>query len=237
MTRVFAALIFLCLISGCTKFGFQKSFYQDFNSDMKIIYSAPGDFNGDGKKETIYLLNSPDGKYYLSLRCSNKTCEALLKLNIKIFSAWVEDVDGNKKDDFILSSISGDTPLLYVFTYDENIKLIVSPSILKNKINLKNIVPHISSNNFADKKNTIISKIKNAVLLSTDIDIIPGESLFTCDYALSDDNKSLDCLSVCFTINSKGTINIIDVHEFKNQTANQWAPNIIGTLRYIETGS
>lgn len=214
MVKVFAALIFLCLLSGCQKTSFQNIFSKHFNSGKEIIYSAPGDFNGDGKSEKIYISKSPEGKYYLKLKCRDKTYEALLNLDIKNFSAWVEDVDGNSKDDLILNSIVNDTPSLYIFTYDEKIKLLISPKIIENSINLKDITSYISSN--YNNKGPISIDAKQATLFSTDIDIIPGESLFTCDYILSDENNSTDCISVSFTINRDGKINILDIYEFKN---------------------
>lgn len=188
---------------------------------METIYSAPGDFNGDNQEDRIYLLRSSDGKYYLKLKYSNKSYEALLNLNIKNPSAWVEDVDGNKKDDLILSSIDDDTTSLYVFTYDENVKLLISPRIIGNNIKLDNMKPYICISKLKEKNFSIINKATNATLFSTDIDIIPGESLFTCDYILSDDHSSLGCVSVSFTLDSNGKLNILDVHEFERDATDQ----------------
>lgn len=213
MPKVFAALIFLCLILGCLKTYFQKSFPLQALTEKEIIYSAPGDFDGDGKSENIYILKSPEEKLYLKLKCINNTYEAKLNLDIKNFSAWIEDVDGNNRDDLIISSISDDIQSLYVFIYDKDIKLLISPKIIESKINLKNIIPYANNSNPTNRKSSKDSNTNQAILVCTDIDLFPGESLFTCDYIMPNHNNSADYISVSFTINSDGIIRIENVSD------------------------
>ncbi|MCX7694635.1 MAG: hypothetical protein N2Z71_02810 [Caloramator sp.] len=207
MKKVFAVLLIFLFLSSCTIPTFKKNnIYND-----NILYSCIGDFDGDSRADTIYLVKEKD-IIKIVFKSKRMTKTQKIKLNINNFYCSVEDINDDKCDDFIINTIEDDVENIYIFTFKDAIKEILSPHIINNQINFikKGSIYTVSCGNY---KSQIKSNedLNLKLLYSTTEYTEYGKSIITEGILVNKDNQPRYTLSITYKINSLGKLNFLDI--------------------------
>lgn len=145
MRIVFAVLTFLLLISGCTNIPSNPERVVPIYSTFKnsAIYTSSGDFDGDGEKESIFILRKKKN-YYLSILDGQNTINRELNYNADNPMLTIQDINNDGREDIIINVIQNNCENCYVYSLDGDIKTLLSPDIIISKINLEEIGLYIS---------------------------------------------------------------------------------------------
>lgn len=116
------AVIFLSIFSILS---YRYIFLQEkitFNniSKQRILFSSPGDFDGDNSKEYLQLFKSKDKEYTIRVIDGRKRYNYKLNFFVEEFTTQIDDVNGDGKDDFLLFVTKEDKQEMYIFTFQNN---------------------------------------------------------------------------------------------------------------------
>ncbi|MBZ4664027.1 MAG: hypothetical protein JG776_1742 [Caloramator sp.] len=207
MKKVFAVLLIFLFLSSCSIPTFKKN---KINTD-NILYSCIGDFDGDSRVDTIYLVKDDnlvkdDSTIKIVFKSKRTTKTQDIKLNIDNFYCSVEDINDDKCDDFIINSIEDDVENIYIFTFKDAIKEILSPNIIRDQINLirKGSIYTVS---FGDYKKQINSNEElNLKLLYSETEYTEhGKAIVTEGVLLNKNNQPRYVISITYKINNLGS--------------------------------
>ncbi|SHE80760.1 hypothetical protein [Caloramator proteoclasticus] len=201
MKKVFAVLLIFLFLSSCSIQTFKKN---KINTD-NILYSCIGDFDGDSRFDTIYLKKE-DNTIKIVLKSKRTTKTQDIKLNIDNFYCSVEDINDDKCDDFIINSIEDNVENIYIFTFKDAIKEILSPNIIRDQINLirKGSIYTVS---FGDYKKQINSNEElNLKLLYSETEYTEhGKAIITEGVLVNKNNEPRYTISITYKIKSLGS--------------------------------
>lgn len=210
---VFAVLLSILLLFSCTKPSDNSDkllpIYSTFRNSA--VYTAPGDFNGDGKMESIFITK-PDENYYIGIL--NKDSILYKKLNYKVddFKLIIQDINNDYKEDIILNIIQNNCENCYVYTVGNDIINILSPDIIKTKIDLQSIEDYIAleCGNFnLPFKDIIAPTIK---LYYTEMDYAGDEPVFVSEGSIYIKNINILNFQTTVGIDKKGTILLKEIN-------------------------
>lgn len=209
MKHVSAVLFLLFFLSGCSNSS--TSYDNEVVSIMEqnVIFSAPGDFDGDKVSENMSIIKKQEGKYELQFTDGSIQYNKELIINLDNYSAYIHDVNCDGKEDFIICVIENNCEDIYAFCHSGNIYTLYSPEMLNESIKLikKNNCYMIKCSNF-EKKFTSTKDLKLKFYF-TDIDYTDWGPIFEVDGALVDFNDSIvSSISAAFSINRNGDIDI-----------------------------
>lgn len=205
--KVFAVLLFTLLLFSCTKSS-GNSELEPINTVFKnnAIYTSPGDFDGDGKMESIFITK-PDGNFYISVVDKDNTVYKKLNYKADDFKLTIQDINNDKKEDIIINMIQNNCENCYVYTLDTDLINILSPELIKSKINQQNIVDYISLECGSFKLSRKFNSISNIKLYYTEMDYTGDEPVFTSEGSVYD--KGIVIASIQTTIGIDKNCNII----------------------------
>lgn len=206
--KVFAVLLLTLLLFGCTKSSGGSGQPESINAVFKnnAIYTSPGDFDGDGKMESIFITK-PDENFYISIVDKNNTVYKKLNYKADDFKLTIQDVNNDKKEDIIINIIQNSCENCYVYTLDTGLINILSPELIKLKINLQNLVDYISLECGSFKLPPNFNSISNIKLYYTEIDYTGDEPVFTSEGSVYD--KGIVIANIQTTVGIDKNYNII----------------------------
>jgi hypothetical protein len=181
---------------------------QEINSTFKnnMIYSAPGDFDGDKKSEQVCITKF-DSKYYISLLESGKLYNSELEFETENFNSIIQDVNNDNKEDLILNVIQDNCENCYVFSFNEGLYIVLSPELITKHIDLEKLEETITYN----KKNTVSDKITNSAisyvkLYYTEMDYTKEEPEFISEGVIYTKNQSMYNIRISSKINKSNQV-------------------------------
>ncbi|EYE88162.1 hypothetical protein Q428_09340 [Fervidicella metallireducens AeB] len=117
------AVIFLSIFTflSCKYIFLQEKITFNNISKHRILFSSPGDFDGDNTIEYLQIYKSNDKEYYL--RIIDEKTKYTYELNFKAeeFTTQIDDVNNDKKDDFLLFITKEDKQEMYIYTLQSNV--------------------------------------------------------------------------------------------------------------------
>ncbi|WDC84139.1 hypothetical protein PL321_18055 [Caloramator sp. mosi_1] len=207
MKRVFAVLLISFLFYSCSIPVFKKNnLYSD-----NIMYSCIGDFDGDSRVDSIYLIKEDDTvKIVYKSKRTTKTQE--IKINTNNFYCNVEDINDDRCDDFIINSIENNVENIYIFTFKDAIKEILSPSIIHKQINfIKTGSIYTVSCGEYEKQVKSSEDLTLKLIYSATEYTEYGKAIITEGVLVNKNNQPQYTISIIYKINSLGKLNFIDI--------------------------
>lgn len=210
---VFAVLLFILSLSGCRNSSGNSEEFLPIYSTFKnsALYTSPGDFDGDGKMENLFITK-PDENYYINILDKDNIVYKKLNYSVDDLKLTIQDINNDTKEDIILNIIQNNCENCYVYTVSGEIITILSPEIIKSKIDMSSIEDYIASEcgNFNIPSKDISSPVLK--LYYTEMDYKGDEPVFVSEGSIY--NKSINTLNIQTTvsINRKGNIIISDVN-------------------------
>lgn len=210
---VFAVLLFILPLSGCTNSSGNSEKLLPIYSTFKnsAVYTSPGDFDGDGKMENLFITK-PDDNYYINILDKDNIVYKKLNYSVDDFKLTIQDINNDNKEDIILSIIQNNCENCYVYTVNEEIIAILSPETIKAKIDMRSIEDYIASEcgSFNIPSKDIASPVLK--LYYTEMDYKGDEPVFVSEGSIY--NKGIITFNIQTTVNidSKGNIVISDVN-------------------------
>lgn len=218
MHKVFAVLLLTLFLFSCTKSSGNSKKLLSINSDFKnkVVYTAPGDFNGDGKMESIFITKQ-DENCCISILDKGKMIYKKLNYKVDDFKLTVQDINNDNKEDIILNIIQNDCENCYVYTLGTGIINIFSPELIKAKISqqlINNDIAKECGNFNLSSKQQLESDIK---LYYTEMDYTGDEPVLISEGSVyNKDTRTLNIQAIV-TIDKSNNITVRNINMFPVQ--------------------
>lgn len=217
--RVFAVLFFLLVMFSCTNASNNSKRVLPIYSTFKnsAIYTAAGDFDGDGKMESIFITK-PDENYYISILDNDNIIYKKLNYKADNLKLTIQDINNDNREDIIINIIQNSTQNCYVYTVNTGINTLLSPDLIKANVDLKSIEDYIALE-CGYMNLPVTSNIEQDIrLYFTEMDYSEDRSVFVSEGSVF--NKNITILNVQTTVsidnNGKIILENIDVLPIKN---------------------
>ena len=202
--KVFAVLIFFVFSSSCSTLKFKKEDDPIISANENIFNSFPGDFNGDGISEQIYVYKSGNGKPCVKLITKDGNYYKELNDPADNFYSHAADVNGDGKEEFILYISESSHEKMYI---------ILSPEMLQKEFDLAKIKNGyvFTFGSFEEKLGSDLNDNLTMEFNHTDISYEDSLPLFIADGIIKSLDKKYYTVTVSFIINSDNNFEIKDV--------------------------
>lgn len=206
MKKVFAVLLISLTLSSCSIPTFSKN-----KTNPNLLYSCVGDFDGDSRIDSIMLVKN-NNSVEIIFKSKFKTKRQSIEINFDNFYCSVEDINDDKCDDFIINTIENNKENIYIFTFKNDIKELLSPQIIKQQINL-----YRDGNKYTIACGGFNSTIKSQeqlslnLLYSTSDYTEYGKSIITEGVLVNDKSNPKFTVSIIYKLNSLGKLNFMNI--------------------------
>lgn len=205
--KVFAVLLILLLMFSCNNLSHQPEnilpIYSTFKSSA--IYSSSGDFNGDGKMESIFITK-PDENYYISILDKNNLIYKRLNYKAENFNLTIQDINNDNREDIILSTIQNNCENCYVYTVNKDLVTLLSPDIIIANIAMEEIEDYIALEcgyTYSPQRDNRTSDIR---LYYTELDYSDDGSVFVSEGSVLNKNTNILNIQTTVSIDSMGKV-------------------------------
>jgi hypothetical protein len=213
--KVFAVLLFALLLFSCTKTSNLSektlSIYSTFKNSA--IYTATGDFDGDGKTESMFITQ-PDENYYITILYKNNILYKKLNHKADNLNVTIQDINNDNREDIILNIVQSNCENCYVYMVDSEINTILSPEIISANIDFQKVSDYIAyeCGNFGlSDINNEVPKIK---LYYTEMDYLGDEPVFISEGSVYIKNNNIFNIRAAVGIDEENNIVVKDINMF-----------------------
>lgn len=213
MHKVFAVIIFTLFFFSSLMMSTNSETVLPVYSTFKnnAIYSAPGDFDGDGDLESMFITK-PDTSYYISILDKDRIIHKELDYQVNDFKLTIQDVNKDKKEDIILNVIQNNCENCFVYTADVSITTLLSPDIIKSKISFDKIWNYIALECGSFYLPHLENSAPHIKLFYTEMDYEGDASVFISEGAIYNKNINILTIQTTISIDSKGNVMLKKVH-------------------------
>lgn len=212
MRIVFAVLAFLLLLTGCGRISSNPEEIIPINSTFigSSIYTSSGDFDGDGKMESIFITK-PDKYCHMSILNGKHIVSKKLNYDSENLKLFIQDINDDGREDIIVNVIQNNCENCYVYTLDTDIITLLSPDIIKAKLNLEEINAYISREHKFMQFPVKYSSSRGIKLYYTEMDYLEDGSAFISEGSVYDRNTNVLNIQAVIQIKENGTAVLKDI--------------------------
>ncbi len=215
MYKVFAVLIFILLLFSCTKKSNISEKAMPIYSTFKnsAIYTTAGDFDGDGKTETM-VITKPDENYYIAILYKNNILYKKLNHQADNLNITIQDINNDNREDIILNIVQNNSENCYVYTVDSEINTILSPEIIKDNIDFQKIANYIAYESGSFGLSDINNEVPTIKLYYTEMDYLGDEPVFISEGSVNIKNTNIFNIRTILAIDKDNNIVLKDLNMF-----------------------
>jgi hypothetical protein len=213
--KVFAVLLFVLFLSCCNKTSnFSEKalpIYSTYKNSS--IYTATGDFDGDGKTESMFVTK-PDENYYITILYKNNILYKKLNHQVDNLNVTIQDINNDNREDIILNIVQNSSENCYVYTVDSKINTILSPEIIKANIDFQKIANYLTYECGGFGSSDISNEVPTINLYYTEMDYSGDEPVFISEGSVYIKNTNIFNIRTIVGIDKYNNIVLKDLNMF-----------------------
>lgn len=209
MHRVFAVLflVFLLLQLSCNSISSTPEKALPISSTFRssAIYTSSGDFDGDGKMESIFITK-PDECYHMSIIDKEHIINKKLNYRADNLKLTIQDINNDNREEIIINIIQNNCENCYVYTVTTDIITLLSPDIIIGELDRNKIDDYIALECGYMALTLENSRERDIKLYYTEMDYSEDGSIFISEGSVFDKNITLLNIQATICIDKNGMV-------------------------------